>query len=109
MGSIGQPLSAPREFDPDRYPPFPSETQPCAELHTLSLTAIQAGAESEKARLLAVCKDQGFFYLDVSNTTSQYLPNDAEAVRKLSEGFFGLSLEKKMEYAWGRKPYSLLG
>lgn len=109
MVSIEQPLSGSPEFCPDRYPQFPIETQPCAELQTFSLAAIQSNKKDEQARLLAVCKDQGFFYLDVSSTTAQHLPEDAEAIGRLSEEFFSLSLEEKKGYAWGKKPYSLIG
>lgn len=97
-----------REFTPNLYPPFPSEAQPCAELQTLSLAAIQAGDQSEQARLLTVCKNQGFFYLEVSNTTSQHLPAEGEAIGHLAEDVFKLSLEEKIRRP-GRKPYSLLG
>lgn len=109
MGSIERPVSEPREFTPNLYPTFPTSAQPCADLQTISLAAIKAGDESEQARLLAICKDQGFFYLDVSNSTAQYLAQDAENIGHLSEDLFKLPVQEKMKYPWGRKPYSLLG
>lgn len=109
MGSLETPAQTLIEFEPDRYPPFPTTLQPCAKLQTFSLSAIQAGDTSEQTRLLDVCKDQGFFYLNVSGTTSQSLPNDAEALGHLAEEVFKLPLEEKLRYPFGRKPHSLLG
>lgn len=109
MGSIERPSSEPREFTPDLYPSFPPETQPCAELQTISLAAIQADNTSEHDLLFSICKDKGFFFLDVKSTPAQYLVQEAEAVGHLSEDFFKLPLEEKMRYPMFRKPYSLLG
>lgn len=109
MGSMAQSSSEAREFDPEIYPPFPLKTHPCADLQTFSLAAIQAGVRDEQFRLLAVCKDQGFFYLDVGKTTAKHLPDDAEAIGHLAEDVFNLPLEEKLRYPVHRKPYSLLG
>lgn len=109
MGSIKRPLSESREFTPDLYSSFPADTQPCIELQTISLAAIEAGDTSEHEQLFSICKDKGFFFLDVGNTAARYLAEGAEAVGHLSEDFFKLPLEEKMRYPMFRKPCSLLG
>lgn len=98
-----------REFTPDLYPPFPPDLQPCAELQTIKLAAIAARVPCESARLLAVCKTRGFFYLNLSDTDASSLVEDAEAIGQLSEELFKLPIEEKVKYPFGRKPYSILG
>lgn len=98
-----------REFTPEQYPPFPPDLQPYVELQTIKLAAIAARAPCESARLLAVCKKAGFFYLDLSDTDASNLIADAEAIGRLSEELFKLPIEEKMKYPFGRKPYSILG
>jgi isopenicillin N synthase-like dioxygenase len=109
MESIGIPSSGPHEFTPDLYPSFPPEIQPCIDLKTISLAAIQADDTCEHAQLLSICKDKGFFFLNICDTTAHNLIQDAEAIGHLSEDVFRLPLEEKLRYPWFRKPNSLLG
>ena len=110
MGSIGPTYETHEEFTPNLYPVFPESAKPCAELATFSLQKLEAGDIAEQARLFEVCQTTGFFLLNFDSTSRESLPEDAEAIGRLSETMFkNLTLEEKKAYPQFKKPYSLLG
>lgn len=89
-----------REFDLSRYPPFSSEGEPCAELDTLNLVALQQD-EAQRTRLFEVCRSKGFFYLDLAGSDFASLPTDALGICTLAQDFFRRPQEEKEKYAYG--------
>jgi len=110
MGSVAPEQTECAEFTPRLYPPFPSDTAPVAHLETLSLAKLQSNDTAEQARLFQTSQTQGFFYLDFAGTPVETLPEDAEAVGRLSEEVFKLPIDEKMKYKLTtQKPNSILG
>jgi len=101
--------SAPREFTPRSYPPFPVGNERCVQLETFSLAKLGSGNESEQARLLEVCKTRGFFYLNFEDTHAQSLSAEAEEIGRLAEQVFKLPHEEKVKYAFGSSSTTIFG
>ena len=95
------------KFDPQGYPPFPSDVDPTLELQTISLAKIEANDEDEKARMLDICKNHGFFYCDFSGTDTAVISEEAENVARLAERSFALPREEKTKYPY--QPGTIFG
>lgn len=77
-------------------PQFPEDV-PTAPLLRLSLTKLLNGEIEECARLYQASTDIGFFYLDLRHSSNELL-NDADALFRVGEELFELSLEEKTKY-----------
>jgi hypothetical protein len=52
-----------------KYPVFPSNpTVPVADIPTLSLNKLQAGSVEESSRLYQACRNEGFLFLELSES-----------------------------------------
>lgn len=99
MGSISQdPLDFPS------LPPFPTNV-PTVPLHRISLSNLLSGNEQETANLYRACKDLGFFYLDLresssssSSSTGQTLLSTSSALFTLGAKVFSLPTSEKTKY-----------
>jgi hypothetical protein len=87
-------------------PPFPDDV-PTAPLLQLSSRKLLAGDSTECERLLKASTEIGFFYLDLSDTNHGLsLLDDADALFKVGEELFQLSLDEKKRYDFsGQKSY----
>lgn len=103
-----EPITAPDEFVPRLYPPFPPEVNPCIELETISLRKLRDNEDQECEKLFQICQTKGFFYLEYTGTDCETLPQVAKDVGYLAEKVFMLPLEDKQTVVH-QKPYSLLG
>ncbi|KAK7926947.1 oxidoreductase- 2OG-Fe(II) oxygenase family [Apiospora marii] len=82
------------------HPPRPKKldlpTEKLGKLHTLSLHKLQSGSVSEQALLLQACMEDGFFYLDFTQSRLwSTLANDIESVFELAEKLFGYPSDVK--------------
>jgi len=85
------------EFAPSTYPPFPSGI-PSVELETFSLAELEKGNDAVEDKLFETCKSRGFFYLDIKGSKADSMKDDSEAVGRLAEEVFGLSMDEKLNY-----------
>lgn len=70
-----------------------------APLKTIRLGALQRGDSEEKDKLFAAAKEDGIFYLDISEDEGEYkLVNLIWEIYGLSRSLFNLELEEKMQY-----------
>ena len=79
-------------------PPFPSDL-PVAPLLKLSLAELSAGDATERGQLLRASIEQGFFLLDLRETSKgQRLLNDVDEAFKIGQRFFAEDAETKMAF-----------
>lgn len=79
-------------------PPFPDDAS-TAPLLRLSLRKLLAGDAAECEKLFMSSKDIGFFYLDLQDVEQgTSLLEDADALFRVGEALFELSLEDKQQY-----------
>jgi hypothetical protein len=70
-----------------------------APLKTVNLGALQRGDSEEKNKLFAAAKEDGIFYLSISEDEGEYqLADLVEEIYGLSKSLFKLDLEEKMQY-----------
>lgn len=79
-------------------PPFPSNV-PTAPLLRLSLSKLINNDVDQSARFFQVCKDLGFFYLDLRGVKEgEQILADAEKLFEVAEKVFDLDVEEKTQY-----------
>lgn len=79
-------------------PPFPNDV-PTAPLLRLSLDKLLNNDTEESTRFYQVCKDLGFFYLDLRDTSiGESILKDADRLFDVGEQLFSLDLEEKEKY-----------
>lgn len=89
------------EFTPGSYPPFPDDGAfPTIDLETISLQKLQNGDDAEQSRMFEACKDWGFFYLELPDTTEgDIIASTADDVAMVAEEVFSLPPEEKLKYS----------
>lgn len=93
-------------FEPAQYPPFPADL-PILDMQTISLAKILKDDGTEKARMLDICKSNGFFYIDFSNTPAAAMVDQAERIGKLAQETFALPVEEKSKFPF--QPGTIFG
>lgn len=79
-------------------PPFPADL-PVAPLPRLSLVKLSIGDVAESQRLLAASTQQGFFLLDLSETSEgQQLLKDADEAFEVGKRFFAEDIDTKKKF-----------
>lgn len=79
-------------------PPFPNNVT-SAPLLRVSLSKLLKYDEEESQHLYAACKDLGFFYLDLQDSSKgQSILEDANKLFNVGEELFDLNLEDKRSY-----------
>lgn len=84
-------------FDPNSYPPFPDDI-PSVKLETYSYAQLEKGNPELETRLFQTCKERGFFYLDLNNSSVSSMGADSEDIGKLATDVFKLPQEEKDKY-----------
>ncbi len=81
-----------------QFESFPSNV-PTAPLLRLSLSKLTSNDGDESARFFQVCKDLGFFYLDLRGVEAgERLLADAEGLFSVGEKVFDLEVEEKTAF-----------
>lgn len=81
-----------------QHPPFPNDV-PTAPLLRISLQKLLNNDELESGRLFTACKDLGFFYLDLRNTSEgKTILRLADELFNLGNDLYDLNLEEKEKY-----------
>lgn len=84
-------------------PEFP-DTVPTAPLLRLSFKDLVNGDVNESDKLFKVCKELGFFYLDLRGIEEgESILKDADALFQVSEQFFNLDVDEKLKYDFSAK------
>lgn len=65
------------------------------QLRTVSLNRLQSASASEQSTLIKACMEDGFFYLDCTQSSLSKILEDVESVFKLSEDLFNYPLDIK--------------
>ncbi|KAF7515285.1 hypothetical protein G7054_g14652 [Neopestalotiopsis clavispora] len=65
------------------------------QLRTVSLNRLQSASAPEQSTLLAACMEDGFFYLDFTQSSLSKVLEDVESVFMLSEDLFNYPLDIK--------------
>lgn len=95
-------LSPEVEFVPSSYPPFPSSPSnefPTVPLETISLRKILANDQTEQERVFEICKNRGFFYLELAGCElGEIIKDGADEVAKVAETAFKLPVDEKLQY-----------
>ncbi|KAK3081757.1 hypothetical protein LTS18_003023 [Coniosporium uncinatum] len=83
------------EFDPQRYPPFPSDI-PTAPIKKISLAKLLSKDTAEIDALFEACKTYGFFYLSTrDHPQGEALEQGSLNMARIAEETFKLPLEEK--------------
>jgi hypothetical protein len=80
------------EFNPDAYPPFPSNV-PVTQLETFKFDTLHADGKNLNGQTLrSACYQHGVFYLSLAGSESSYnkLPEGAKDLMHLLEPIFNL-------------------
>ncbi|KAK5277947.1 hypothetical protein LTR40_009765, partial [Exophiala xenobiotica] len=88
------------EFNPDAYPPFPSNV-PVAQLETFKFDTLHADGKSLNGQTLrSACYQHGVFYISLADSESSYnnIPERAKDVMHLLEPIFNLPQMKKDKF-----------
>ncbi|KAK5287311.1 hypothetical protein LTR55_009432 [Exophiala xenobiotica] len=88
------------EFNPDAYPPFPSNV-PVAQLETFKFDTLHADGKSLNGQTLrSACYHHGVFYISLADSESFYnnIPERAKDVMHLLEPIFNLPQMKKDKF-----------
>jgi len=84
-------------FTPSKYPPFPKDI-PSVKLGTFSLAQLEQGNRALKHKLFKTCKEQGFFYLNLSRSSVNLIGQDCNNIARLPKKVFKLSGKVQEQY-----------
>lgn len=69
-----------------------------AQLHVISYSGILTEDKQTLANLWSAATNNGFFYLDLNETSCVQVLSDVAKLMMSSDNMFGLPLEEKMKY-----------